>query len=161
MDGNYRAERSWLYLTDRAQTTASTNIREDGLFATFNPFWLSNSGNDWSMDNTNWTFTSEVSKFSPYGFEVENRDALGRYSSALYGYNFSLPTAVSSNAKYQQIGFDNFEDYDFISCDKRHFSFDDLGLMPVIDKNESHSGRQSIKLSSGETIKKKKKIECE
>jgi YD repeat-containing protein len=36
-------------------------------------------------------------------------DPLGIYSSALYGYKNSLVTAVAKNARYNEIGFDSFE----------------------------------------------------
>jgi len=73
-----------------------------------------------------WTFASEVTQYSPFGAEIENKDALNRYSSAQYGYNFTLPTAVTSNSKYRYMGADNFEDYSFLNTDQGHYSFKEL-----------------------------------
>ncbi len=166
--GNWRAKKSWLYLTNREQMTASIETRYDGLMTTFSPFWTlpANTEAPWTPTYAGWQSTSEVTKFSSYGAETENKDALGRYSSALYGYNYNLPTAVSSNAKKTDIAFDNFEDYyQYQSyngyspiCYKRHFSFEQS--TPTLENNITHSGRNSVKLQGGEAYSVTKKLEC-
>ncbi len=156
--GNYRAQKSHLYLTERLQSdkNRNTNIRKDGTFQTFSPFWTPNSGYDWNKNAGPWTFTSEVTLVSPFGFEMENRDALNRYSAADYGYNNTLPTTVASNAQYKEIGFDNFEDYDCNSCPDDHFSFKESS--PQITEEEAHTGRRSIKVSPGTKVELEKII---
>ena len=156
--GNYRAQRSYLFLTEREQSdkNRNTNIRKDGVFKEYNSFWTPNNGNDWLVNDAQWTFTSEVTLFSPFGFELENRDALDRYSAADYRYKNSLPTAVASNAEYKEIGFDNFEDYDCSNCPDDHFSFKESN--PDIVETESHSGRRSIKVGAGSTVSVEKVI---
>jgi hypothetical protein len=79
--------------------------------------------------------------------------------------------AVSSNARYKEIAFDGFEDYDFDDCINDHFSFElatdpeawaayeahqagavsGYGSMKkkgsvVIDNTKSHSGKRSIRV---------------
>jgi hypothetical protein len=88
-----------------------------------------------------------VTKYSPYGPEIENKDALGKYSSAVFGYNHSLAKAVAKNAQYNQIAFDGFEDYAFINqgeCCKGQFDFYD-NLSHIV-QTESHTGRYSMEL---------------
>lgn len=151
--GNWRPKRSLLFLTDRIQTRENdnTNIRKDGTYKNYSPFWkLNNNGSKWMKDETNWTFTTEITTYSPQGFELENKDALGRYSAAIYGYNNSLPMAVTSNSKYQEAGFDNFEDYDFGTCDDDHFSYKKLA--GNITGEESHSGRRSIMVPANNSV---------
>lgn len=62
-------------------------------------------------DDPNWVVARTVTKYSPWGFELENRDAIGNYTAAMYGYNQQLPTALAQNARQQEIMFDGFEDY--------------------------------------------------
>ena len=151
--GNWRPKRSLLFLTDRIQTRENdnTNVRKDGTYKNYSSFWkLNNNGSKWLKDETNWTYTTEITEYSPQGFELENRDALGRYSAAIYGYNNSLPMAVASNSRYQEAAFDNFEDYDFGDCTDDHFSYKKLA--GNITREESHSGRRSIMVPANNSV---------
>jgi len=160
--GNWRPKKSLLFLTDRLQTRENdnTNTRKDGTYKAFNPFWkLNNNNTEWMKDEANWTYTTEITEYSPQGFELENKDALGRYSAATYGYNNSLPTAVASNAQYKETAFDGFEDYDFGDCVDNHFSYKENEDKVV--EEESHSGRRSIKVEPGQSVEVTKYLdEC-
>ncbi len=161
LKGNWRQARSYTYLTDRSQTRANDNlnIRTDGIFTAFTPFYTPAGGSDqyplnWNQNTSNWTWVNEVSIFSPFGNELENKDALNRYSSALFGYSNSLPLAVSSMAKYNQIAYDGFEDYDFKACQNDHLGFRLNNSSAVRQSNSnwqkySHTGKRSIKVSNG------------
>jgi hypothetical protein len=149
--GDFRLKTSFLYLTPRDQSSFdnNTNTRQDGTFNSYNPFYTNNSGN-WSTTPDNWTFTSTVTNFNPYGQEIEDQDALGRFSSATFGYNQTLPTAVAANSKYQEMGFDGFEDYGFNGCADNHL---DVPRSTVtLDPTQSHTGRHSLKISSGDSV---------
>lgn len=145
--GVWRPLKSHLFLTERIQTREkdNTNIRKDGVYKTFSPFWLppigKNTAMNWMPNYTGWTWTSEVTIYSPFGLELENKDALGRFSSATYGYHNTLPTAVSSNAQYREIAFDNFEDYDFGGCNE-HFNY--KKQKGFVKDKSSHTGKRSI-----------------
>lgn len=163
--GNWRPLRSHTYLADRSQTSATNNnldIRKDGTIITydlnnnnqiaFQPFWNPNVGNDWTKDANYWTWVSEVTRYNSLGQEVENKDALGRYSAAVYGYNQTLPIAVASNAKYNEIAYDGFEDYGYYNladCQKQHFNFLQNG---VTRWSIAHTGNYSLRLFSGQSI---------
>lgn len=152
--GTWRAKKSYLHLAEREQSRLNNNtsIRTDGVYTSFNPFWLSpiTAGADWRTDLNNWTYTSEVTIYGPDGNERENKDALDRYSAAIYGYNNSLPVAVASNSQYQEVAFDGFEDYDFCDCEDDHFSYE--AEAPTITEQESHTGRRSIVVGAGGSI---------
>ena len=154
--GNYRVKRSWVYQTPRTQSdlNRNTNIRRDGVYKTFSSFYQNPTQNrvkNWEKVEDGWTFASEVTKFSPFGFEMENRDALDRYSAAMYGYNSTLPVAVSANSRYTQLGVINFEDVDLNSDDYApHFSFD--GTKEHLDGDNSHTGDKSIKVGNNENV---------
>jgi len=164
--GDWRAKKSYAYLTGRKANATSTSPRNDGFYTNFNPFYKVN-GQDWTKNTANWTFASEVTQYSPYGAEVENKDALGRYSSAQYGYNYTLPTAVASNSEYKEFGFDGFEDYAFKTTDdntpsNRHFGYQDmLGDNISINSKNSHTGKNSIAVASNSFVTLQKQLfEC-
>jgi len=165
--GSYRPVRSHAYLTDRNQPDAlsNTDIRRDGTFEDFQPFWNPDEGSEWYINDGQWTFASEVTLISPYGLELENKDALGRYSAADYKYNHTLPTAVASNSRYKEMGYDNFEDYGCDDCKDDHFSFkqnvpEAMNMDEAIEivDTESHTGRRSIKVRAGQTAEVEKVI---
>lgn len=148
--GTFRPLASFVHLSGRSQTfeNGNSNIRQDGIFTSFNPFYKLNGG-IWSIDRQNWTYTSSVVEFSPFGQALETIDALSRYSSSTFGYNQTLPTAVAANTRYRQLGFDGFEDYDYINCSDNHFK---IGQNAEIVDEDSHTGRKSIKVNSGSSV---------
>jgi hypothetical protein len=155
--GNWRKTKSHVLLAGRTQSRMNNNtsIRTDGTYTSFSAFWSPPANNldvPWVKNTTNWQTASEVTAYSPYGMELENKDALGIYSSAIYGYNNTLPLAVSANAQYREIGFDSFEDYDFDDCIDKHFSFESTSGDKV-NKNKSHTGKRSIKVDANSEIK--------
>lgn len=141
--GTWRPTRNYTYLTDRIQAyyNKNTNVRRDGVFQSFSPFYFQQDG-EWNMDKTNWTWASEVTQFSPFGNEIENRDALGRYSTAHFGYRHTLPIAVAANAAFANVGFNNFEDHNSSDCG-RLFAFSGGEIIDT----RSHTGRNSIKVT--------------
>ncbi|MCK8482232.1 hypothetical protein [Psychroserpens algicola] len=163
--GDWRAIKSYAYLTQRS---TGNSTRNSGFYKDFIPLYKYEN-NKWIVDNdaqeNKWTFASEVTKYSPFGAELENADALGRYSSAQYGYGYTLPTAVASNSEYRELGFDGFEDYRSYGSNL-HFSFKssqygDLqnGSGAFRTSEEAHTGKYSIKVSPGEKISLKKEFE--
>ncbi len=150
--GNWAVKRNQVHLSGRTQSiyNNNTNIRKDGMLSSYTPFYKLIANDEWIMDKKGWTFSTELTEFSPLGQELESRDALGRYSSSTYGYNGTLATAVAANAKYKEIGFDGFEDYDYNPCVDGHFKF--TNHTSNVTKEQSHSGKHSIKVSSGSPV---------
>ncbi len=163
MRGNWRAYKTYAFLSGRTQTRENnnTNIRKDGPYTGFAPFWTAGGGTadhplDWvRTTDGRWQYAAEMTIYSPYGVELENKDPLNRYSSAQYGYNNMVPVAVSANSKYKQSAFDGFEDYDFRACEEDHLGFKKNNTSNVKESNSinqkySHTGRRSIKVKQGE-----------
>ena len=150
LKGNWRPKASYVHLSGRTQTyeNANSNIRQDGVLTSFTPFYKL-SGGKWNIERQNWTYTSSVTEFSPFGQPLETVDALNRYSATQYGYNQSLQMAASANTRYRQLGFDGFEDYNFENCSDNHFK---VGSEVDIVSTESHSGRRSMKVSAGTPV---------
>ena len=163
--GNWRANKSYAYLTGRNYTIDPTP-RKTGYFTDFSPFYV--LGTKWEKtageELKKWTFASEVTKYNPYGQEVENKDALNRYSAALYGYNNRFPVAVASNTKYSELASDGFEDYNLSNCGvSSHFDFQaQLKLNTVsVSTKQSHTGRKSLKIEPAKkAVVKKQVVSC-
>jgi hypothetical protein len=148
--GVWKPIKSYKFLTSREQTyfnssgtslnmNDNTNLRSDGVYSSFVPF-------NWNNVPQEWQNSAEVTLIDAAGNEIENKDPLDRYSSAVYGYRNKLPIAVAQNAMNQEIGFDGFEDYLVEgNCLARHFNFD--GNENMITEKESHTGRFSISVS--------------
>jgi len=163
--GEWRAKRSYAYLSGRNDgiDTQQASPRYEGYFDQFNPFY-EREGDSWTQDTDNWTFASEVTEYSPYGAELENRDALGRYSAAQYGYNYTLPTAVASNSAYEQIGYDGFEDYSYqtqpeVENDDQHFGFVVNGNTVQRVESTAHTGRYSLKITEPVSLERNYPLE--
>ena len=170
--GNWRSKSQFAYQVSRENIApnaglGSTNIRKSGAYTVFNPFWKYNSsGLVWEQNpaaDAKWIAANEVTYFNSKGLEVENKDALNRYSSALFGYIESMPVAVASNARYREIAFDGFEDYGFKvdcslfdTCNKGHFNFRRSINGSTIDTTRlyAHSGKYSLKLNGTVSITK-------
>ena len=165
--GVWRSKRTYTYLTGRSAQTSVTP-RMDGFFTKFEPMYRMQSGNFWALNTTNWTSVSTVTKYSPYGFELENQDALGRYSAAQYGYNNTFPMAVGANSKYEEIAFDGFEDYGFGGCPySPHFKFTARIQSPqssgdgiVVSPDRSHTGKYSLRVKAREKAVVSRKLNC-
>lgn len=130
--GNWRPYRIYAYkgleqdilsrstqLNDVSNTSESLNLREDGQFDEFYPFWKKNSiEGPWvaptiATTDPNWQWTNELTMTDPRGNELESRNVLNQFSAVLFGYNNSLVTATANNARLNQIYFDGFEDHYF------------------------------------------------
>jgi len=115
----YRSLHTNLFVTERKQTGSynntqyNTNAAYDGTFNFFS-YYNYQAGNARNLQKP-WRWTTEVTKYSPFNFEIENKNPLNIYSAALYGYKQSLVTAVAQNARYCEIGFDSFENDSNIS----------------------------------------------
>ncbi|MCD6067122.1 MAG: hypothetical protein K0S33_1948 [Bacteroidetes bacterium] len=146
--GVWRPSETYAYLTDRKQkrdiTGSPTNLAKDGVFEKFMPFNWAENVNLASL-NPEWTKAVTMTKYSPYGFELENRDAIDVFSSALYGYKNALAVAAAANAKYYEIAFDGFEDYAGTytpSSPHGHIAMNAGSL-----SDESHTGLKSLAIS--------------
>ncbi|MBO9703047.1 MAG: hypothetical protein J7604_22725 [Sporocytophaga sp.] len=148
--GSLRSYKAWTYLTERYQANVNNNvdIKRDGYFSdTFIPFWTYAGSKFDKVNNiaaTKWQSVVQIENYNQIGMEIENKDALDRYSMAQFGYGRNLPTATSNNSRYQESAFDGFEDYDYGDCNDDHFSW--RSQNPTITHTESHTGRSAIQV---------------
>jgi len=149
--GNWRPVKSNAYLTNRTQTdfNSNTNIRRDGIFASYTPFYRYLNGS-WQIFRSNWTYVTKVTEFSPNGMTLETQDALGRYSASLFGFNGTLATAVAANSRLSQLVEGSFEDQAYSNCMDQGF-FKDINPTKI-SSTVAHTGRNSVALGSNETL---------
>lgn len=175
--GNWRPLMNYVYTVNREQKPGNpnqlggTDIRNSGNYKIYNAFWSFGGNNRLAETGTSdarWASNNQSVYFDQKGNEIESVDALGRYGSALFGYSQSVATAVSANARNNEIAFDGYEDYDFdlhgtsLPCPlSRHLDF---GLAKQggvwtgpggsISTEKSHTGRTSYKLNGTTSITK-------
>jgi hypothetical protein len=160
--GNWRAQKGWVYLADRKSvvgaSTQASNVRDAGTYLNFQPFWQTDysSSNIWTANPTGWTWNAAITKYNPNGFQVENKDPLGRYTSELPGYGNTQAIATAVNARYREIEFNGFEEngLDYLTtCNPAktlHFPNFQGG---TIQTNYRHSGLYSLQIAaSGSAI---------
>jgi hypothetical protein len=158
--GNYRPLRSYVYYGRRMESDPMQpiNTRTNGVIKEFAPFWIL-QGKSWlpSYDTTRWVWNSQTTLFNRKGFELENKDPLGRYNAGIYGYGLTLPTAVLQNSHFQEGAYEGFEDYGFETnnCDNAcpvARSFDWSAHKTDFTKAQSHSGLYSLKVDKDSLI---------
>lgn len=161
--GNFRADSGYKYYTKRKPSMAGTvntnngDIRKDGIFSDFAPFWQFVNNKLGINYNSNWVWTGTPTLFNGRGYELESKDPLNRYTAGLWGYNATLPVAVVQNSRYNEAAFEGFEDYNYKTtlCDTacaagRHFDFS--LAQASITSEEKHSGKYSLKVNSGQFV---------
>ena len=135
----YRMHESFAFKGDVKKSsdrlTDAGKIYEGGIIEDFAPFAYSNS-----VQDDRWVRLNEVTKYSPNGSALEERDVLGVYSASKYGYNFTLPTMISKNATYDEMYFEHFEDK--------------TGVETNLVSGIAHSGIYSKQITSGAELLK-------
>ncbi|MGL4596101.1 MAG: hypothetical protein ACRCYO_01155, partial [Bacteroidia bacterium] len=146
--GQWRPFRSYAYITGRTQTG---NTRQDGYYSDFQRFHWENVALNLG---SKWTAATEIMKYSPHSFELENKDALGNFSAALYEFDNILPTAIAGNARYREIAFDAYEDYARTNvCQNQldHWGFTGVSVLDTV-RTQAHTGKYSLRvLQNGST----------
>ena len=162
--GNWRFNSAYLYNEPDRDASLVANMRDDGMHSII-PFWKHTAQNGWvPIYNTNhpnntspgetgkWLKVNEVTKCDIYGTVLEAKDPLGLSSASLFSYNYSRQVGIASNAKYQQIASDGFEDYSYYnaSCHKGHLNF--YEFKNNLSTNHSHTGKYSMTVNSKDSI---------
>lgn len=160
--GNWRADTSFVYYGDRKENVVvdgqPVDTRKGGTITGYKPFWnlaMLSTGllsRNYAASDV-WTWNSTITQYNRKGYEVENKDPLGRFNAGLYGYNQQLPVAVVNNSRYMESLFDGFEDYGYQSnscvqtCAPR--SRVNMGnIQAYLSEEQKHSGVKSLKLNS-------------
>ncbi|MGD1846502.1 MAG: hypothetical protein ACFB10_14035, partial [Salibacteraceae bacterium] len=91
-----------------------------------------------------WLPVSTVMEYNDQGYEIEERDILGNYSAARYGYGQTLPVAVAANARESEIFFESWDD--------PYSNFDNYVVSgfasAVAEGKKGHTGAKSMRIST-------------
>ena len=176
--GQWRQLKTFAFATDRQSnlaenntTTPKVNLRRDGIYAAFSPYWdYAGTGAYWTPTgpvlkhdqggNNAWVEANAITKYDHDGNLIESKNALEIYQAQLSGYLNRKTTAVSNNAKYNEIFFDGFEDYNYnllngnLKNCGRHFLSKNIvwdklsNTYPNLSKEEAHTGKYALKVTS-------------
>ena len=103
-EGVWRNDGAYVYNVPRHQS-GSAKIATDGAFSLDHFNW------HYAEINAipNWIKSNAMTAYSPFSYELENRDVLGIYSAALYDYGGHLPSANGVNMRNREMAFTSFE----------------------------------------------------
>ncbi|SDR88957.1 hypothetical protein SAMN05216490_0137 [Mucilaginibacter mallensis] len=134
----FQQSRNYIFSSNR--TLASVDVKNAGYINNFYPYWYSNAGT-WTVNpnGTRWVTANTVTLYDKYGQQLENKDALGRFSAANFDFNGELPSAVASNAMNREIYAASLED--------SYFTFGDSS------NSDTCNIREFIQPSTKRTIK--------
>jgi hypothetical protein len=107
----YRPYSNYIYktpITSANEDNIDSKVYNAGIFTDIQTF---NWNNESLNMNNNWIRTIEVTKYSPHGYPLEEKNILGLYSSLRYGenYKYNVPSIRTDNAEYASIAFEDFE----------------------------------------------------
>ena len=146
---SYRSERSYLDLFNGVKKGAS--VQKLGYFKAFHSYWNDIYGT--KVGNAKWSLYNTATLYDKYGQELENKDALGRYSSAQFDFKGQLPASVASNAMNRELYTNSFEDNAVRLSDVNSYTTEFVQLkIPQENLNATaqsiaaHSGNYSAKL---------------
>ena len=121
--GNWRPLETKVFQQNRkyvsgifSPTNKGVEVKNAGTLDQFYSHWYYNIGSGSWLTNPNgtaWVTANTVTLYDKYGQQLENKDALQRYSAANFDFNGELPSAVASNAMHREIYTNSFEDVNF------------------------------------------------
>ncbi|MFS2186920.1 hypothetical protein ACCC92_09590 [Mucilaginibacter sp. Mucisp84] len=170
--GNWRPYQTQVFQQNRNYsfgtnlTKVGIDVKSAGYFGAFNSYWCFNSSTGTWQPTTNlskWVTANTVTLYDKYGQQLENKDALGRYSAAKFDFNGELPSAVASNSRNREIYNATLEDNRFTpggttsspdTCNRREFvTSSGSKLSTTAVSTIAHTGNFSAQLSlSGITL---------
>ncbi|MHB8205939.1 hypothetical protein [Mucilaginibacter sp.] len=160
--GNWRPSQTLVFQQSRADgklissTTTGVDVKDAGYITKFFNYWSYNPATlMWTINPSGgrWVAANTVTLYDQYGQQLENMDALGRYSAATFGFNGELPTAVASNAMNREIYDNAFEDTKFTpgalivdTCTTHEFiqPSTSRNISTFVTDSLSHSGNYSV-----------------
>jgi hypothetical protein len=114
------------------------------------------------VTNSKWTISNQITRLNKKGLEIETKNALNIYSSALYGYNTSLPIAIANNAQSSEMIYEGFEDKSYNAnlqmgaspnCTQKAVDFSSMSGARVINTTSTrftaHTGKNVLEIGSG------------
>jgi hypothetical protein len=101
--GVWRNSASFAYKKSR-KLSPTTNLATDGTFV-FDRFNWQSAANA----IPSWIEATTMTHYSPFSYELENRDVLNVYTAAVYDYGGHLVAANGANMRHDEMAFTSFE----------------------------------------------------
>lgn len=143
--GTWRPYKNFYYKDERYKNTASTaglRLKHDGVFdgdgTNMRYYMYTWAPSPVTPLPVQWIPRNLITRYNSSGFETENRDILGVYSGAVYGYNNSVPVAVGANAQSKELYFESFDD--------PSGTVTITGSGVVVSTDMAHTGMKSLKV---------------
>jgi hypothetical protein len=174
MLGTFRANRSFTFYGSRdgGAVTANTELLKSGFLQNFALYWNYDADKNLmppvDLAETKWVLTNQTTRYNSKGMELETKDALGIYASALYGFSKTMPVAIANNARYDEIASDGFEDNTYSdrlsagsgnNCAKPFVNFRNMGIFSgsrVINADsagfKAHTGKFVLSVDANTTV---------
>jgi hypothetical protein len=166
--GNWRPLSSHVFQVNRSYGNEAIakqngiNIRKDGHYKEFAPFWVFNSS--WGRGTLHlekWVTANTMSLYDRYGQELENKNALDLYSAASFGFLGNMAVAIASNSRNREILYESFEDMNFRKNNRGNYAVCDTNMVSFdayannINSVNAHSGKYSLQLNANVSLKTK------
>lgn len=160
VSGNWRPLNAFVFDDKNTRNYSSGTINQQGYYASFSPFWTYSAGS-WIGGPGSpavWVRSNTMTKYDRAGNELENTDALYKYSAALFGFKNQKPLATSSNCRYQQIAYEGFEEKSVAppdcinACQDGHSPYT-LSGSGAIATGKAHTGKASVLLNGTDQLK--------
>jgi hypothetical protein len=166
--GNWRERNSLVFQQSRNVNPFTADkgfdIKDAGSINNFSVYWyygnLGNGQQGWTTDaagnRARWVTANTITGYDVFGQQLENKDALGRFSAAKFDFNGELPAGVASNSMNREMYVASFEDKLFtpgtltggsVLNDFKQVSTG-ADLKQFVVSNTSHSGNYSLLLPS-------------
>ena len=163
--GNWREHNSLVFQQSRYTNPATPDkgldVKNAGTINNFFAYWFygTRPGGQpgWTTDATvnraRWVTANTVTAYDKYGQQLENKDALGRFSAAKFDFNGELPAGVASNSRNREMYVNSFEDQLFNPGTVAGGTVTDFvqpstgaALKQFIVSTNAHSGNYSVLL---------------
>jgi uncharacterized repeat protein (TIGR01451 family) len=140
--GVWRNEGAFVYNVPRGAST-NPDVAKDGSFSLDQFSWEYSE-----LDAIpGWVRANTMTQYSPYSYELENRDVLGIYSAALYDYGGHLPSANGVNMRNAEMAFTGFEFLDGGASGNWIFGTRSLPAYFLYDLNSASGNAAVVKAS--------------
>jgi hypothetical protein len=153
VSGNWRPHRAYIFDDKNTRNYTAATINQQGYYTTFTPFWNYGAGLWTGAPGSVWVRANTMTKYDRTGNELENSDALYKYSAALFGFKNQKPLATSTNCRYQQIAYEGFEEKSVAppncisACQEDHAPYVLNGA--TISQDKAHTGKSSVEVNGG------------
>lgn len=106
-------------------SNSAVDVKNAGYITNFYSDWIPPAAGYtfWSENLTNgsWVTANTVTMYDKYGQQLENKDAIPRFSAAKFDFNGEFPGAVASNARNREIYANSLEDGSFVPGEWTYF----------------------------------------